>query len=106
MLFRSDVDSPIGFEVMELSEWSISAVRVPYMSNGKQIHSVILYCFDNNTLQLLGDGYFIPDIPADSEITADADNNLFSIINTDGVTNRYTIAVDTENAQRIIIQPV
>ncbi len=102
----TDVDSPIGFEVMELSEWSISAVRVPYMSNGKQIHSVILYCFDNNTLQLLGDGYFIPDIPADSEITADADNNLFSIINTDGVTNRYTIAVDTENAQRIIIQPV
>ena len=91
---------------MELSEWSIAAVRVPYTSNGKQIHSVTLYCFDNNTLQLLGDGYFIPDIPADSEIMVDADNNLFSIINTDGVTKWYAVVTNTKDSQHIMIQPV
>lgn len=102
----TEIDAPIEFEVIELSGWGVAAVRVPYTSSGKQMHSVTLYYFDNKTLQLLGDGYFIPDTFVDSEITADIENNCFSVTNMDGITEWYTVTADTNDPRHILLQPV
>lgn len=100
----AEINSPIKLDVIEFSDWGAAAVRVPYYNGDKEIHSVSLYYFNDETLQLLGDGYFFPDIAVDSEITADIEKNCFSITDEDGVTKWYTAVSDPQDSQHILFK--
>lgn len=103
----ADIEAPIEFEAIDLADCGVAAVRVPYTpASGEKLHSVTFYYYDDSTLQFLGDGVFIPDIPADSEIEADAENNRFSVTNTEGVTEWYAPVPDPDDEQHIQLQKV
>ncbi len=104
----TNIEAPIEFETKDLADCGIAAVRVPYTDpdSGEKLHSVTFYYYDDSTLQFLGDGYFIPEIPADSEIEADINNNRFSVTDTEGVTEWYAPVPDPDDEQHIQLQKV
>ena len=101
----AEIEAPIEFEVLDFAEWGIAAVRVPKTNSlsGLKSHVVSLFYFDNTTLQMLGDGYFYPEIPADSRIGVDTDNNCFSITDIEGNTKKYTTLCDPDDERHFIL---
>ena len=101
----AEIEEPIEFEVLDFAEWGIAAVRVPKTNSlsGLKSHVVSLFYFDNTTLQMLGDGYFYPEIPADSRIGVDTDNNCFSITDIEGNTKKYTTLCDPDDERHFIL---
>lgn len=98
----AQICAPIEFEIIELSDCGIAAVRVPLYRNDKMLHIVSMYYFDETKLQLLGDGYFFPEIPADSEIISD--NDCFSLTDEFGVVHRYSVCADSKDEQHMLVQ--
>ena len=101
----AEIEAPIEFEVLDFAEWGIAAVRVPKTNSlsGLKSHVVSIFYFDNTTLQMLGDGYFYPEIPADSRIGVDTDNNCFSITDIEGNTKKYTTLCDPDDERHFIL---
>ena len=52
---------------------------------------------------MLGDGYFYPEIPADSRIGVDTDNHCFSITDIEGNTKKYTTLCDPDDERHFIL---
>lgn len=93
----AQICSKIEFEIIELSDWGIAAVRVPVISNnGIETQVVSMFYFDNVNLLPLEQGAFFPEVLVDSQIAIDYDNDCFSITTTKGNISWYTVADSPE----------
>ncbi len=94
--FRNLNGKPI-LEIMNFYDCDVVVVRLPFAENGKILHELLFFYFDNITLQPLGENRFFPVISADSIIECSTENNSFSFTDINGNTEAYTVASEKYN---------
>lgn len=102
----SSIAKPFEFEVLEYPNFGIAAVRVPYPQNEADVpkQSLSLIYFDSEKMQLIEDGFYIPDIPYGSELRAYPEENAFELTDMDGSAKQFVVLPETAKLQPVTPQ--
>ena len=98
----TSIASEMRLCVAELSDWGVAAVLVPYPTAAEYTDEscATLFYYDSDTIQLIA----LKDTRSDGELTADVENNRFSLTGKDGTVNWYTVVPDAMDESRMAIQ--